>query len=104
MSTEIEQRTHELQLKIADLSQLEDCNLKDAMDELKKALIENPEASLLLLPEDIGEIVKHLQKVTGKALQTAATKKAAAPKKGKADEKAFKTMTSEELNAAWDDL
>lgn|SRR5574337_187840 len=105
VSIELEQKTAELQSKIRELSQLPDCDLKDAMDELKKALMENAEASLLLLPEDVGEIVRHLRKVTGKALQTAASKKKASSEKSeKAKEKAFKTMTAEELESGWNDL
>lgn len=105
VSIELEQKTVELQTKIRELSQLSDCDLKDAMNELKKALTENAEASLLLLPEDVGEIVRHLKKVTGKALQTAASKKQKSTEKSeKAKEKAFKTMTAEELESGWNDL
>lgn len=56
--------------------------LKNAMTDLKKALLENPNASALLLSEDIGEMVKYLYKVTGKDLedQMSATAKKAAGK------------------------
>ena len=52
------------------LSQTEDGEpLKNAMSKLKVALLENPTACALLLPEDIGEMVKYLMKVTGRDLE-----------------------------------
>lgn len=52
------------------LSQTEDGEpLKDAMSQLKGALLENPTACALLLPADIGEMVKYLMKVTGRDLE-----------------------------------
>lgn len=65
------------------LSQTEDGEpLKDAMKSLKKALLENPTACALLLPEDIGEMVKHLMKVTGKDIEDQ-TNKSTKKKQGK---------------------
>lgn len=105
VSTEIQQRTVELQTRIKMLSEFDGEALSSAMSDLKRAIMENPDASLLLLPEDIGEIVSKLRQITGKALQTAAAKKEkTAAKKEKAPEKALKTMTQEELEAGWDDL
>lgn len=105
ISTEIQQRTVELQARIKMLSEFEGESLQNAMSDLKRAIMENPDASLLLLPEDIGEIVSKLRQITGKALQSAAAKKEkAATKKDKAPEKALKTMTQEELEAGWGDL
>ena len=55
----------EIQQKIKELSTIESGeSLKSAMGELKLALRHNPEASNLLLPEEIGELVRHLRKVT----------------------------------------
>lgn len=55
----------EIQQKIAALSTIESGDsLKDAMSELKLALRQNPEAANLLLPEEIGELVRHLRKIT----------------------------------------
>lgn len=55
----------EIQQKIALLSTFNETeSLKGAMGELKLALRQNPEAANLLLPEEIGELVKHLRKVT----------------------------------------
>lgn len=51
--------------KIGLLSETPDGEpLKGAMNDLKIALKSNPEACNLLLPEDIGEMVKHLYKIT----------------------------------------
>lgn len=55
----------EIQEKIKLLSTTEDGeHLKNAMSELKVALRANPEAANLLMPEEIGELVKHLRKIT----------------------------------------
>lgn len=55
----------EIKRRIAELSTLEGGeSLKSAMSELKLSLRHNPEASNLLLPEEIGEMVKHLRKIT----------------------------------------
>ena len=55
----------EIKQKIRELSTTEaGDSLKSAMSDLKLALRYNPEAANLLLPEEIGELVKHLRKVT----------------------------------------
>jgi len=63
--------------KITKLSQTADGEpLKDAMNNLKLALKSNPEACNLLLPEEIGEMVKHIYKVTNTAVITEKAKSA----------------------------
>ena len=65
------------------LSQTEDGeSLKNEMAKLKKALLENPTACAMLLPSDIGEMVKYLMKVTGKDImdQMSSTAKKASTK------------------------
>ena len=55
----------EIRQKITALSSTEfGESLKGAMGELKLALRQNPEASNLLLPEEIGELVRHLRRLT----------------------------------------
>lgn len=61
------QKLHDL---IYQLALTEDGEpLKQEMQNLKRALLENPTACALLLPEDIGEMVKHLMKITGRDLE-----------------------------------
>lgn len=78
--------------------------LKNAMSDLKKALLENPTACALLLPADIGDMVKFLMKVTGKdlELQQSASGKKAAGKKDK--ERKFDFTNPDTLKALEDDL
>lgn len=47
--------------------------LKDHMDKLKLALKHNPVACAMLLPEDIGQMVSVLQRITGLSLEEQAT-------------------------------
>lgn len=84
-STKVEQpaTVEEIQTMIAQLSVTEDGEpLKDAMIELKKAIKANPAACTVLLPEDIGEMVKALYRLTDRDLEQAVAK---ANKKGKKD-------------------
>lgn len=85
--TDVDPDTTALQAMIAQLSVTEDGEpLKHAMDDLKRALLENPAACVALLPEDIGKMVEHLNRMTGKhiaeemAAQAAKAKKSAKPK------------------------
>jgi len=62
--------TEQLQSMIKQLSVTEnDEDLRKEMDELKKALRANPAACASLLPEDIGQMVDALMKVTGKEIE-----------------------------------
>lgn len=84
---------------IARLSQTEDGEpLNNAMKELKVALKANPTACALLLPEEIGECVKHIMKITGKDLELQAS--------GKKKEKkqAFDFTNPDTLKTLEDDL
>lgn len=75
----------EIKAMIAQLSQTEDGEpLKTAMADLKKAIKHNPTACSLLLPEDVGEMVKHLYKMTDRDLEKAIEK---ASKRTKKDSK-----------------
>lgn len=57
-------------------------SLKDAMKHLQTALLENPTAVSFFLPEDYGEMVSHIRKLTGNAVAQALAKPAG--KKSKA--------------------
>ena len=88
MSTELDQpitadfsqAASEIQQRIKALEALSDDDLKPAMDDLKRALMANPTACALMLPEDIGETVKALRRITGQALVAPKTKKEKVPK------------------------
>lgn len=59
----------QLQQKIALLSQTESGQpLNNAMADLKKALLANPAACSLLLPEDVGAMVAKLRQITDKEI------------------------------------
>ena len=92
-----EQICSDITLKIRALEALSGDDLKSEMSALKRAIMENPQACALLLPEDIGVMVSSLRKIVGTAIVAASTKKTAAKKP------AQKKMTAAELAAALDD-
>lgn len=94
MSTE--QAAHDIKQRISELSDLGEEDLTGAMADLKRALLENPAACSILLPEDAGQLVAALRRITKQDVISATTK-AKAPKKSK-------TLTKEEMDAAWDEL
>ena len=69
------------------------------MMNLKKALLENPQACMLLLPDEIGAMVSSLRKITGIAIATASAK----TKKAGEKKASSKKMTAAELAAALED-
>lgn len=94
-----EQQYSEISLRIKQLEELSGDDLKNEMMNLKKALLENPQACMLLLPDEIGSMVSSLRKITGIAIATASAKtKKTGEKKAPA-----KKMTPEELAAALED-
>ena len=94
-----EQVYSEISQRIKTLEVMSGDDLKNEMMDLKKALLENPQACMLLLPEEIGSMVSHLRKITGIAIATASAKtKKTGEKKAPA-----KKMTAEELAAALED-
>jgi cytochrome c553 len=94
------QVSSELSQRINQLATLSEDSLKDEMQALKKTILENPAACLLLAEEDIGELVDHLRKITGKAIVLAATPK---KKSSTTEPKAKKKLSAAELAAALDD-
>lgn len=91
-----EQIAADISARIEQLSLLLTDSLKGEMAALKKALLENPAACLLLKSEDIGTLVLTLQKITGKALAQASEKKA----KTKTEKATSVKLTAEQLQAA----
>ena len=94
-----EQVYSEISQRIKTLEAMSGDSLKDEMVDLKKALLENPQACMLLLPEEIGSLVSSLRKITGIAIATASSKTS----KKKEPKASAKKMTPEELAAALND-
>ena len=92
-----EQVCSDITLKIRSLEALSGDELKSEMSALKKAIMENPQACSLLLPEDIGVMVSSLRRIVGTAIVAASTKKT------KEKKPSTKKMTAAELAAALDD-
>ena len=95
-----EQIYSEIAQRIKQLEDLSGDDLKNEMMNLKKALLENPQACMLLLPDEIGSMVSSLRKITGIAIATASSK--TGKKKSESSPKA-KKMTAEELADALND-
>lgn len=74
---ENERIVKEIQGRIEQLHELSGTDLKTEMDDLKSVLIKNPVACSLLLPEDIGEMVKHIKSLMAGAKAFADVKKPA---------------------------
>ena len=88
-NTNAEQTYSEISARISQLESLSKEDLKNEMQDLKKALMENTEACSLMKPEDIGLLVKHLVQITGIAIVSAST--------AKKEKKAVKKLSAEEL-------
>lgn len=89
---EAEQTYEDIIPKIRALSEIEDGTLlDDEMEYLKVALLANPSAVALMLPEDVGMLVVALRRVTGEEILAAV--------KGKGKKKESKMMSVDELLA-----
>lgn len=86
----------DISAKIELLNTLSGENLKGEMQALKRTLLANPAACLLLKDEDIGELVASLRRMTGIALSAASASKA----EKKAPREKAKKLTQEELQMA----
>ncbi len=64
----------EIRSMITELATLPQENMKDAMHKLKKALLANPDACNLLLPEEIGACVAGLYKSANQKIQQESAK------------------------------
>ena len=94
-----EQIYSEISQRIKQLEELSGDDLKNEMMDLKKALLENPQACMLLLPEEIGSMVSSLRQITGIAIATASAKTS----KKKEPKAAGKKLTAQELADALND-
>jgi hypothetical protein len=97
-SPEDQQAYYDIKAKINLLSDMSEANLPGAMKELKTALLKNPQACYLILPQDIGQMVIALRAMKNEAIVDA-TK---TPKEKKA--KASKALTADEIAQAFDEL
>lgn len=91
-----EQIAAEISAKIELLNSISGENLKGEMQALKRTLLANPAACLLLKDEDVGSLVASLRRVTGVALSAAS----AAKTSKRAPATKAKKLTQEELQAA----
>lgn len=95
-TSETSQVAADITAKIELLNSLSGENLKGEMFALKKTLLANPAACLLLKDEDIGELVLALRRMTGIALSAASVSKA----EKRAPKEKAKKLTAEELQLA----
>lgn len=74
---------HALRSRIWQLQETSDgSNLKNCMQELQTALLENPTAVSFFLPEDYQEMVRYIRKLTGNAVAQSLAKPAGKAKAG----------------------
>ena len=74
---------HSLRSRIWQLQETSDgSNLKNCMQELQVALLENPTAVSFFLPEDYQEMVRYIRKLTGNAVAQSLAKPAGKAKAG----------------------
>lgn len=90
-----------IQQRIYDLQKLDGTDLKVAMGKLRLMLLDNPSACQLLLPEDAGQMVAALRRMTDNKM--AATLTAAKPTKASKEAKAKVALTPAEMQAALDE-
>jgi hypothetical protein len=89
------QVTYEMREKIKLLCNFDGDSLQGEMVDLKKSLLENPAACSLLLPEEIGELVTTIRRMTGVAIAEANAPKERTPRAKKSTTK----LTAAELQA-----
>jgi hypothetical protein len=97
-SPEDQQAYYDIKAKINLLSDMSEANLPGAMKELKTALLKNPQACYLILPQDIGQMVIAFRAMKNEAVVTSEK----TPKEKKA--KASKALTADEIAQAFDEL
>ncbi len=92
--------TAEIKERIERLTTLDGFDLKQAMDGLKALILANPSACSLLLPEDVGDMVTALRRMTGNTK----AELMAAPKRGGRKAAPAKTLNPDDLDALLTDL
>ena len=88
--------TAEIKERIERLTTLDGFDLKQAMDGLKALILANPSACSLLLPEDVGDMVTALRRMTG---NTKAELMAAPKRGGRKAAAPAKTLAPDDLDA-----
>ena len=84
--------------RIRQLNSLSDMEAENEMKLLKNALMANPEAVALMLPEDVGELVVCLRRITKESILAIAEGKAKGKKKEPAvDKKAFASLSADDF-------
>ena len=106
---EYQQATEETRKSYKDIRNLvdslrgtDDDSLADAMSDLKKSLIQNPSACMLMLDEEIGSMTIALRRLTQEAL--VASIKEPKEKKAAKDKVNKLNLTPEQMQAALDEL
>lgn len=97
-NVEMSQLASEIATRISNLHSLFAMDLEGEIDELKKALKENPNAAMLLKDEDIGILVTNLRRTVTIAVEE--TEKAKAVGKKGRTSAAKKQMSADELEEA----
>ena len=92
--------TEEIKSRIDRLASLSGLDLKLAMDGLKALILANPSACTQLLPEDVGDMVSALRKMTSN--EKAAVM--AAPKRASSKKEAPSILAPDDLDALLGDL
>ena len=92
--------TEEIKSRIDRLASLSGLDLKLAMDGLKSLILANPSACTQLLPEDVGDMVAALRKMTSN--EKAAVM--AAPKRASSKKEAPSILAPDDLDALLGDL
>lgn len=103
-SAEVQQSYKEIKNLVYSLQDTDDDDLVDAMSKLKKALLANPNACLLMLDQDIGKMTIALRRVTQEALiEATKEKKPKTPGKNTTSTKAT-PLTAQQMEAVFAEL
>jgi hypothetical protein len=94
-----EQALADMLPRIQELKELSGEALEGAMKDLKGALLANPAAAAIMLPEDIGEMVAALRRMTGQTVAEASKAKATGERRKKSI-----PLSAEAMQAALDEL
>lgn len=100
---EVKQGYRDIKGRVLALGATDDDDLATAMTELKKALLQNPNACLLMLDEDIGKMTLALRRLTQEAL-VEGTKAKAEKKPGAKKKTAQVPLSAEDMQKVFDEL
>ena len=102
MSKETRKSYKDIRNLVSSLRDTEDESLADAMSDLKKSLIQNPQACMLMLDEEIGSMTIALRRLTQEAM--VASIKEPKEKKVAKDKVTKLNLTPEQMQRALDEL